>query len=979
MPLPLSLPPRARLRVVFAAAVFCCAVLTSGAASAQVNWKRVGTVSTLTNGQLCKTDGTNVICDSTTPSISASNFVGIGSTAPVVSLDDSQNPDAIALPGGSNAQRPTGAALVNGEIRYNNTGTGTVEAYYNGAWNSLVTSATAGTSTPAAGSTGYVQYNSGGSLGASSNFFWDATNNRIGLGTTSPGDTLTVNGTVGYMLGSDYTTTGSQNNVSLGAASAVRYNGAGAATFTGIAAGANGQILYLHNPSAYTLTLANLSGSSSAANQIVTGTGAALPVPSNTSVTLQYDATASLWRVTGSSNSATSLPAGSNTQVQFNNSGAFGANSNFVWDNTNGRVGIGTASPTSMLEVNGTAKFDNGLTEVGTITATGSSTTYYSFNALNSYQTYGYSIQNNNTTTSYLQYLAGVTNGIGHTFTSGGNTLAVMGITTANGVGVGIGTTSFGAGLDVQAAQTAASGNAYGIREQQTLTAAANNDALNAVYINPTFADNSKTGVTHNGLIVVSGNVGIGTTLPSSSLQVAGTITDTGEAVTGNATISGKVGIGSTSPGVSLDISQKTDALALPGGSSANRPTAVNGMIRYNSGTPGLESYYGSAWNSLLSTASAGSSIPAAGSSGQMQYNNGGVLGGAAGVSYASSGNNVTMQSQHTGDVALTVMGTGASSLLNGVAYYWNFDEDTGTTLNDATGNGNTGTFQGTAGSQWGAGKINYGLSFDGSSNYVSTAKSITEPSTFSISAWFKTGTASGKKIIGFESAQTGTGSIQTDSLIYVGTDGKLYFGCCWSGSLQTIHSSSTVTNNAWHHAIVTYNSGNITLYLDNTSQATMNATNQGFGGYWRIGSYTSGGGANATNGYFPGLIDEVGIWNRALTSGEVSTLYNSGSGMQYPFTANTSSQTGNLVNIQSNLGATIANIDASGDIATTGNVTASGTVAVGTASIPTGVTANVNGVVKVSGTGSEPCTASQVGAIRYNPSGNYFELCSYP
>jgi hypothetical protein len=180
-----------------AAVVFCCVVLTSGAASAQVNWKRVGTVTTLTSGQLCKTDGTNVICDSTTPSISASNFVGIGSTSPVVSLDDSQNPDAIALPGGSNAQRPTGSALVNGEIRYNNTGSGAVEAYYNGAWNSLVTSATLGTSTPAAGSTGQVQFNSGGYLGASSNLFWNNSSGYLGIGTASPDQSLVIAGSVG--------------------------------------------------------------------------------------------------------------------------------------------------------------------------------------------------------------------------------------------------------------------------------------------------------------------------------------------------------------------------------------------------------------------------------------------------------------------------------------------------------------------------------------------------------------------------------------------------------------------------------------------------------------------------------------------------------------------------------------------------------------------------------------------------------------
>ncbi|HEY8096480.1 MAG TPA: hypothetical protein VIE65_10370, partial [Methylobacter sp.] len=118
--------------------------------------------------------------------------VGIGSTIPVSSLDLSQKNDALALPGGSNAQRPTGVSLVNGEIRYNTAGTGQIEAYYNGAWNSLVTSATAGTSTPAAGSTGQVQFNSGGDLAASSNFFWDNTNGRVGIGITSPAQNLVV-------------------------------------------------------------------------------------------------------------------------------------------------------------------------------------------------------------------------------------------------------------------------------------------------------------------------------------------------------------------------------------------------------------------------------------------------------------------------------------------------------------------------------------------------------------------------------------------------------------------------------------------------------------------------------------------------------------------------------------------------------------------------------------------------------------------
>jgi hypothetical protein len=46
-------------------------------------------------------------------------------------------------------------------------------------------------------------------------------------------------------------------------------------------------------------------------------------------------------------------PAGSNTQIQYNSGGAFGGSSNLVWDNTNGRLGIGTASPAMPLNIKG--------------------------------------------------------------------------------------------------------------------------------------------------------------------------------------------------------------------------------------------------------------------------------------------------------------------------------------------------------------------------------------------------------------------------------------------------------------------------------------------------------------------------------------------------------------------------------------------------------------------------------------------------
>lgn len=51
--------------------------------------------------------------------------------------------------------------------------------------------------------------------------------------------------------------------------------------------------------------------------------------------------------------SISASPAGSNTQIQFNDSGAFGADSLFNWDNTNKRLGVGETTPTARVHIKG--------------------------------------------------------------------------------------------------------------------------------------------------------------------------------------------------------------------------------------------------------------------------------------------------------------------------------------------------------------------------------------------------------------------------------------------------------------------------------------------------------------------------------------------------------------------------------------------------------------------------------------------------
>lgn len=71
-----------------------------------------------------------------------------------------------------------------------------------------------------------------------------------------------------------------------------------------------------------------------------------------------------------------------------------------------------------------------------------------------------------------------------------------------------------------------------------------------------------------------------------------------------NITAVGSLGIGTTSPVVSLDMGTKTDALRLPNGTTAQRPTASAGMIRYNTSNTAIEYSDGASWLTMGSGSS---------------------------------------------------------------------------------------------------------------------------------------------------------------------------------------------------------------------------------------------------------------------------------------------------------------------------------------------------------------------------------------
>lgn len=104
-------------------------------------------------------------------------------------------------------------------------------------------------------------------------------------------------------------------------------------------------------------------------------------------------------------------------------------------------------------------------------------------------------------------------------------------------------------------------------------------------------------------------------------------------------------------------------------------------------------------------------------------------------------------------------------------------------------------------------------------------------------------------------------------------------------------YAESTTTDflavNTWYHIVYTKTGTTSAWYINGVSKTpTANLSTGGLttsAGYFRIGTY-AGGTGGVGNRQFDGVIDEVGIWSRVLTSTEVTTLYNSGSGLQYPF-----------------------------------------------------------------------------------------------
>lgn len=244
----------------------------------------------------------------------------------------------------------------------------------------------------------------------------------------------------------------------------------------------------------------------------------------------------------------------------------------------------------------------------------------------------------------------------------------------------------------------------------------------------------------------------------------------------------------------------------------------------------------------------------------------------------------------------------GTSLLLDGkAAGIWHFDEGSGTSVYDASGNGNngllknkTGSCGGTACPSWTAGKFSAGLQFDGAGDYVlaNSTPNINGGTQATYEAWvYPTSEATAGNynyiVVAGDSSRS-TWKPQQCRLLYWNLSGattsEFYMDCGVNNdeSYRTRYTGNTYVINNWYHVVGTFNDGTINLYvngvLDNGAGTNGSSTiNTNADKYVVVGGIQNDTfNILSTYGTFNGTIDEVRIYSRALTAAEIKEHYQS-------------------------------------------------------------------------------------------------------
>jgi hypothetical protein len=207
----------------------------------------------------------------------------------------------------------------------------------------------------------------------------------------------------------------------------------------------------------------------------------------------------------------------------------------------------------------------------------------------------------------------------------------------------------------------------------------------------------------------------------------------------------------------------------------------------------------------------------------------------------------------------------------SGLVGWWPFNGN----ANDESGNGNNGTVNGATLTNDRFGNVNKAYSFDGVDDLINVGNPIQLSiaiSSYSQSAWvffYDTPVSFGSyPIVSKRHDNTGN---DWATPVFRSTQNFWFFADDANYSGPTYAMSSTISLGTWKHTVFVKENDSYKIYLDGVLDVSI------------VDNHTMNGSSNdlifgaqlAWPQYFKGLIDDISIWNRALTQQEITDLYN--------------------------------------------------------------------------------------------------------
>lgn len=241
--------------------------------------------------------------------------------------------------------------------------------------------------------------------------------------------------------------------------------------------------------------------------------------------------------------------------------------------------------------------------------------------------------------------------------------------------------------------------------------------------------------------------------------------------------------------------------------------------------------------------------------------------------------------------LALSAQAQPPAFLTNGLVAYYPFNGN----ANDGSGNGNNGAVYGAVPATNRFGITNSAYLFNGSSSYIDfgSPAELAFAGDFTVTAWclFSGGTTNPRILsyggdFGYELYTDGTGTSRNFQFHTADTSG--------------VGTTNPYSQNIWYSVVVTVQSGTAYMYVNGTAITSGTVPTPNYFYDFEMGEKSQN-----NSDYWGGLIDDVRLYDRALSSNEIQQLYayestpppcslTNGLVAYYPFNGNVNDASGN-------------------------------------------------------------------------------------